>query len=158
MRGEVPAPVRPGTGPCRRPSLRTYKGGRCLDVGAQATPGQRLRSLVLLTLLVAVASGVVLAAVAGARRDRTAMDRLVARGDTAHVWALANLPGQLDWNRVRALPYVESTRRLRGGGTTTSKAIRSSLGFFRRQSGAVHSVERGVVVEGHARIPTASMR
>src|SRR5258707_134419 len=66
----------------------------------------RVRSLAVLALLVALSTGVVLAAIAGARRDGTAVDRLTARGNDADLWALPNVRN-MDWDKVRALPYVE---------------------------------------------------
>jgi FtsX-like permease family protein len=68
---------------------------------------RRWRSLVVLALLVALSVGVVLTAVAGARRGDTAFDRLWARTQPATVSVLANQPG-FDWAKVRALPEVSA--------------------------------------------------
>ena len=69
---------------------------------------RRWRSLVVLALLVALTTGTVLAAVAGARRGETAISRLWARTLPATVTVLANQPG-FDWSKVEALPEVSAT-------------------------------------------------
>ena len=68
---------------------------------------RRRRSLVVLTVLVAIASGTVMAALAGARRGASALDRLAADTLPATSAVLANTPG-FDWEPVRRLPNVEA--------------------------------------------------
>ena len=68
---------------------------------------RRRRSLAVLTLLVALASGTVMAAVAGANRGDSALDRLKQRTLPAHAAIVANTPN-FDWAPVRALPEVEA--------------------------------------------------
>jgi hypothetical protein len=68
---------------------------------------RRWRSLVVLVLLVAVASGVILATLAGARRTDTALDRLRNITEPADVMVLPNIVG-FDWNAVANLPSVKT--------------------------------------------------
>lgn len=68
---------------------------------------RRWRSLAVLALLIAVASGTVMAALAGARRGASAQERLNSRVLPATSAILANTPG-FDWGPIRALPEVEA--------------------------------------------------
>ncbi|MGH9243292.1 MAG: hypothetical protein ACRD29_03045 [Acidimicrobiales bacterium] len=68
---------------------------------------RRLRAAIVLLVLVAVAGGVVMGAVAGGRRNGTAVDRATALTSPADALVLLNRPG-FDWDRVRALPEVAS--------------------------------------------------
>src|SRR4029450_7641596 len=82
--------------------------GRGPDVGAglRMNLPPRWRSLAVLALLVAIASGTVLAALAGARRGASVQQRLNERTLPATALILANTPG-FDWGPIRALPEVE---------------------------------------------------
>jgi hypothetical protein len=68
---------------------------------------RRVRSLVVLGVLVAVAGAVVLAVTAGARRNRSVVDRALAITLPADLLVLPNHPG-VDWDAVRAFPEVET--------------------------------------------------
>jgi hypothetical protein len=68
---------------------------------------RRWVSMIVLVLLVALAAGVVLATLAGARRTSTAISRLSAKTAPADVMVLPNQPG-FDWSPVRSLPSVKS--------------------------------------------------
>jgi hypothetical protein len=74
------------------------------------------RSLVAIAVLVAIGGGLTLAGIAGARRTRSAVDRMTAESETFDV--LVN-PDQgdesaLDYEDVAALPMVEEASRVHG--------------------------------------------
>ncbi|MDT4907656.1 MAG: putative transport system permease protein [Pseudonocardiales bacterium] len=68
---------------------------------------RRGRSLAVLSLLLALSGGLVLAVCAGSRRNGSALDRLRAVTLPATAIVLPNQPG-FDWNEVKALPEVEA--------------------------------------------------
>lgn len=68
---------------------------------------RRWRSLAVLTLLIAVASGTVITAVAGARRGASALERLSERTKPATSAVFTNT-ANYDWDRIRSLPEVEA--------------------------------------------------
>ncbi len=68
---------------------------------------RRWRSLGVLVLLVAVAAGTVMTALAGARRGASVLDRLEARTLPANAAITANTPN-FDWGPIDRLPYVDA--------------------------------------------------
>ncbi|GIH25618.1 hypothetical protein Aph01nite_39280 [Acrocarpospora phusangensis] len=105
---------------------------------------RRGRSLAVLALLVALAGGTVLAAVAGARRGADAVDRLWARTLPADVNVLPNQPG-FDWDRIRALPEVEAV----GAYMVTSFSVEGGESWFVPADPEYgHTVERPVALAG----------
>jgi len=109
---------------------------------------RRWRSLVVLALLVALSAGVVLTAVAGARRGNTAFDRLWARTLPATVTVLPNQPG-FDWSKVAALPGVTAVGLFSvyyGAGVEGMDGV--DLGFPPANGGVGQTIERPVILAG----------
>jgi FtsX-like permease family protein/MacB-like protein len=114
---------------------------------------RRWRSLVVLALLVALSAGVVLTAVAGARRGDTAFGRLWARTLPGTVVVLANQPG-FDWAKVRALPEVTALGLFAvyyGAAVEGMDGV--DLGFPPGNTDAFRTVERPVVLAGRLANP-----
>lgn len=107
---------------------------------------RRWRSLLVLTLLVALSGTVVLASVAGARRGDSALPRLLERTLPATLAVLPNQPG-FDWDAVRALPGVAAVSEFAVTGAEVDGIGPESVGFpFDGE--AMTTVERPVVLEG----------
>jgi hypothetical protein len=112
------------------------------------------RSLVVLSLLVALATAAVLTAVAGARRGQTAFDRLWARTLPATITVLPNQPG-FDWTRVGALPEVASLGLFAVYyGATIDGLPGVSVGFPPANAAPGQTVERPVVLAGRQYDPS----
>jgi hypothetical protein len=117
---------------------------------------RRWRSLLVLALLVAVAAGTVMTAVAGARRGATAVDRLLDLTLPATAVVQPNQPG-FDWEAVRALPEVEALTTLVLTGDYGIEELPADAEVARYPLGgdeAMRSIERPVVLEG--RLPDPS--
>ena len=109
---------------------------------------RRWRSLIVLSLLVAVATATVLTAVAGARRGQTAFDRLWARTLPATVTVLPNEPG-FDWNKVRALPGVTALGLFAVYyGVAVEGLPGANIGFPPANAAPGQTVERPAVLQG----------
>jgi len=109
---------------------------------------RRWRSLVVLALLVALSAGVVLTAMAGARRGDTAFDRLWARTLPGTVVVLANQPS-FNWAKVRALPEVTALGLFAvyyGAAVEGMDGV--DLGFPPGNTDVFRTVERPVVLAG----------
>jgi ABC-type lipoprotein release transport system permease subunit len=108
----------------------------------------RWRSLLVLALLVAFASGTVLAAVAGARRGASAAERLAAATLPASIVVLPNQPG-FDWDAVRALPEVAALSTFVVGDVmVVDGAGDAALGFPPGDDDFMRTIERPIVLEG----------
>jgi hypothetical protein len=102
--------------PCRAsPRRRSVAGVAVRDVTAparwaRADVRSRWRSLVALALLAGITAGVALAAVAGARRTDTALDRLADETRAADAIVFASQAGNFspDWDALEARPEVAS--------------------------------------------------
>ncbi|NED99930.1 ABC transporter permease [Phytoactinopolyspora halotolerans] len=115
---------------------------------------RRWRSLLVLTLLIAVAAGTVMTAGAGARRGSSAVDRLLAETMPATVRVEPNRPG-FDWDAVRALPEVAALGVIAYSGfEIDGEPAGDSLALPPVDTGMLRTVERPVVLEGRAADPS----
>ena len=116
---------------------------------------RRWRSFLVLAVLVALATGTVLASVAGARRGNSAVGRLLARTLPATAVVVPNQPG-FDWAAVRSIPRVESLTLFPAYTSLTIAGIDddSITSFIPADTDAMHTVERPVVREGRLADPT----
>jgi hypothetical protein len=109
---------------------------------------RRRRSLAVLALLVALASGTVLAAVAGARREASVVERLTARTKPSTVSVYSNTPN-FDWAKVRAMPGVEALTTFLLDYAYAYEGLPDGVGGFPpADSETLHSIETYVVYEG----------
>lgn len=116
---------------------------------------RRWRSLVVLALLIAISTGTVLAAVAGARRGATAVDRLLDQTLPATAVVTPQQPA-FDWTPVRALPQVEVLATFPGyAGFGIDEAPGETVQrYLPADPEAMHSIERPVVLDGRLADPT----
>jgi ABC-type lipoprotein release transport system permease subunit len=114
---------------------------------------RRWRALFVLALLIAISAGTVLAALAGARRAHTAIDRLAADTLPATAAVLPNQPG-FDWAKVRALPEVEALSEFAVTGfEIPSLPAAQNEASFPFDDQALNTLERPVVLDGRLADP-----
>jgi len=111
---------------------------------------RRWRSLLVLALLVALATGTVLTATAGARRGETAFGRLWDSTLPATVTVLPNQPG-FDWAKVKALPEVDvlSEFPVNGQPFVLTCCPDAGAGFAPIGDETGRTIERPVLLAGH---------
>jgi hypothetical protein len=115
----------------------------------------RWRSLLVLALLVAFASGTVMAAVAGARRGASAPSRLHSSALPTSVVVLPNTPG-FDWEPIRALPNVAALTTFVVGDLFRVDGVEAedSLGFAPADDEMMRTIERPHLIDGRVPDPT----
>jgi ABC-type lipoprotein release transport system permease subunit len=112
----------------------------------------RVRSLLVLGLLVAITTAVVLTAIAGSRRGATAVDRLLERTKPATIAVLPNEPG-FDWEPVEEIDGVAALTRFALGDYVVDDLPAAAVSFpFDAE--AMHSIEAPVVLEGRLADPS----
>src|SRR6185437_11011384 len=115
---------------------------------------RRWRSLTVLALLVALAAGATMAATAGARRGASALDRLARPTLPATIAVLANTPG-FDWDKVRAMPQVESLTTFVVDYTWAIQGLPGdAVGFPLADDAAMRTIEKPIVYSGRVFDPT----
>jgi hypothetical protein len=115
---------------------------------------RRWRSLLVLTLLVALATTTVLTAIAGARRGDTAFDRLWAETLPATATVLPNQPG-FDWAKVRALPEVQALSLFPVSfGFAVEGYQSASAEWVPADRQLTRTIERPVIVQGRLLNPS----
>lgn len=114
---------------------------------------RRWRSLLVLALLVAIATGTVLTSVAGARRGESALDRLLAQTLPATAGVLPNQPG-FDWDVVRRLPGVAAVATFPVAGYRLDGVSDEGSIGFPFDAAEMDTVERPVVLQGRLPDPT----
>lgn len=114
---------------------------------------RRVRSLVVLALLVALATGTVMTAVAGARRGSTAVDRLLAETQPATLAVLPNEVG-FDWEAVAAIPGVEALARFPlSTFNLDGESAEGVADFAYADPSIMDTIERPVVLDGRLADP-----
>ena len=116
----------------------------------------RVRSLLVLALLVAFATGTVMTAVAGARRGASAVDRLEARTLPTTIVVLPNQPG-FDWEAIRRLPEVAGLTEFVVGDYSVDEIPPgnrdNALGFPPADDEVMRTIERPIILQGRVADP-----
>ena len=111
---------------------------------------RRWRSLTVLALLIGIAGTTVFAALAGARRGASALQRLDARTLPSTAMILANVPG-FDWTPVAKLPEVEALTKFVVDYTMTPVGFSGDgLSFPEADHVLLSRIEKPVIFEGRA--------
>ena len=114
---------------------------------------RRWRSLLVLALLIALATGTVLTAVTGATRGSNAIDRLLDRTLPATVEVGVQQAG-FDWDAVRARPDVEALGTMvRSGFEVDGRPVVEFFIPTPADAEVMRSIERVVVLEGRLADP-----
>ncbi|NDL56754.1 ABC transporter permease [Phytoactinopolyspora mesophila] len=112
---------------------------------------RRWRSLLVMTLLIALAAGTVMTAAAGARRGASGVDRLVEQTLPATAVVLPNEPG-FDWAAVREIAQVEALTTFVVGGYQVEGVpleYQESAGHMPPADDEVmRTIERPIVLDG----------
>ncbi|WP_129666393.1 ABC transporter permease [Phytoactinopolyspora endophytica] len=115
---------------------------------------RRWRSLLVLAVLIALATGTVMTAAAGALRGGSAVDRLLERTLPATVRVEPNEPG-FDWDAVRAFPEVAALGVIAYSGFEIDREpAGGSLALPPVDTDVLRTVERPVVLDGRLADPS----
>lgn len=115
---------------------------------------RRWRSLTVLALLIALASGAVMATFAGARRASSALDRVYERTKPATVAVYSNT-ADFPWERVRHLPNVVAMHLFLLDYNYAYVGLPDTvLGFPPVDDAILHDIETPVVFQGRMWNPT----
>jgi hypothetical protein len=114
---------------------------------------RRLRSLVVLALLVALTTTVVLTAVAGSRRGASAISRLLEQTKPATIAVLPNEPG-FDWEAVEAIEGVEAVGEFPVASYLVDGLPPEDVANFPYDADVMRTIEAPVVLEGRLADPT----
>jgi ABC-type lipoprotein release transport system permease subunit len=107
---------------------------------------QRVRSLIVLGLVVGVTTAVVLTAVAGSRRGGTVVDRLLERTKPATIAVLPNQPG-FDWHAVEGIDGVAALSQFALAPYVVD-GVPPDAASFPFDAETMHSIESPIVLEG----------
>ena len=115
---------------------------------------RRWRALLVLALLVALAAGTVIAALAGARRGDSALQRLESQTQPATAVALPNQPG-FNWRPVEQLPDVAAVSTFAVDETLSFEGLPDDVAALPPANDSVfRSIEKPVVLAGRVFDPT----
>src|SRR3954453_13717849 len=109
---------------------------------------RRWRSLVVLALLVALSTGLVISALAGARRGASALERLQDHTLPATSAIFTN-SANFEWEKIRALPEVEALSTFVIDYTLAWEDLPEGVsGFPPTDAETLRSIETPVIFDG----------